>query len=390
MKTLLIVMIKELREIFADRQIVFNGLLLAPLIFPVLILGAGALAEIRNRTQLESELKVPIIGAELAPNLLQFLASQNITAEKLPADPDAAIRSQSHDVILRLSKDYPADWRASRAASVEILHDSSRLVSRIPVRRLERALSVYGQQVGALRLLVRGVDPNLGQGLRISHRDLATPEAKRGMLLMFLPYLLVVSAFLGGAYLVIDATAGERERQSLEPLLATPASRAAIMSGKIAAAFAFGMLGLLLTLLSFKLSFQFAGKGIFSGVDVSLSAVARLLLVLAPMVLIGTTLLTLLAAGVKTVKEAQSYMAFLMLLPMLPTVSLMISPLKTQAWMFAVPFLGQNQSILMILRGESMSALQWAIYLGSGFGLGLLLWAMAARLYDREQLAISG
>ena len=150
------------------------------------------------------------------------------------------------------------------------------------------------------------------------------------------------------------------------------------------------MLGLLLTLLSFKLSFQFAGKGIFSGVDVSLSAVARLLLVLAPMVLIGTTLLTLLAAGVKTVKEAQSYMAFLMLLPMLPTVSLMISPLKTQAWMFAVPFLGQNQSILMILRGESMSPLQWAIYLGSGFGLGLLLWASAARLYDREQLAISG
>lgn len=83
-------------------------------------------------------------------------------------------------------------------------------------------------------------------------------------------------------------------------------------------------------------------------------------------------------------------MAFLMLLPMLPTVSLMVYPLKTQAWMFAVPFLGQNQSILMILRAESLSPLQWAIYLGSGFGLGLLLWATAARLYDREQLAISG
>ena len=54
--------------------------------------------------------------------------------------------------------------------------------------------------------------------------------------LAFLPYLLILSGFLGGAYLVIDATAGERERQSLEPLLATPAARGAIMSGKIAAA----------------------------------------------------------------------------------------------------------------------------------------------------------
>ena len=61
------------------------------------------------------------------------------------------------------------------------------------------------------------------------------------MVLAFLPYLLILSAFLGGAYLVIDATAGERERQSLEPLLATPAQRGAIVSGKILAACAVGL-----------------------------------------------------------------------------------------------------------------------------------------------------
>ena len=61
------------------------------------------------------------------------------------------------------------------------------------------------------------------------------------MALAFLPYLLILTSFLGGAYLVIDATAGERERQSLEPLLATPATRGAIVSGKIAAACAMGV-----------------------------------------------------------------------------------------------------------------------------------------------------
>ena len=389
MKTLITVMLKELAEIFRDRKIIINGLLIMPFVFPVLILGMGALAENRAKTQLESELKLPIIGADIAPNLVAFLATQNITAEAAPEDPDALILSQEKDVILRIAPDFADDWRASRAATVEILHDSSRQDSQIPVRRVERALQAYGRQAGAIRLIARGVDPSLGTAVSVTYRDLATPEAKRGMLLAFLPYLLILTAFLGGAYLVMDATAGERERQSLEPLLATPAGRGAIMSGKIAAACVFGMIGLLLTLLSFKLSFAFVDSGPFKGVDVSMVAVAKLLLILLPMVLIGTTLLTLISASVKTLKEAQSYMAFLMFLPILPTIILMVNPVKNALWMFATPFLAQNQLILMVLRSETVTAVQWATYIGAGFGLGGVLWLVAARLYHREQLAIS-
>ena len=389
MKTLITVMLKELAEIFRDRKIVINGLLIMPLVFPVMILGMGALAENRAKTQLESELKLPVIGAELAPNLVAFLATQNITAEPAPENPDAQILNQDKDVILRINADFPGNWRESRAATVEILHDSSRQDSQIPVRRVERALQLYSRQAGAVRLIARGIDPALGEAVRVTYRDLATPEAKRGMVLAFLPYVLILSAFLGGAYLVMDATAGERERQSLEPLLATPAGRGAIMSGKIAAACVFGMVGLLLTLLSFKLSFGFVATGPFKGVDVSMLAVAKLLLILLPMVLIGTTLLTLISASVKTLKEAQSYMAFLMFLPILPTVILLVNPVKNALWMFATPFLAQNQLILMVLRQEGIGGLQWATYLAAGFGLGAVLWAIAARLYHREALAIS-
>ena len=108
-----------------------------------------------------------------------------------------------------------------------------------------------------------------------------------------------------------------------------------------------------------------------------------------PMVLIGTTLLTLIAASVKSVKEAQSYMSVLMLLPIVPTVVLLVNPIKNELWQFAVPFLGQNQMLLKIVRSEWIPPLEWATYLGAGFGLGLLLWLMAARLYHREKLAIS-
>ncbi len=389
MSVLWAVMRKELLDLFRDRRTVMLGLFMAPLLFPALILGMGAMAEQRARTQLESTLELPVIGAEHAPNLVAHLATRNIEVIDPPDDPHGAIRDQLYEVILEIPADYPELWRGSRPALVEILYDSSRQDSRIPVSRVEGALRGYSRQVATMRLMVRGVDPALGEAVVPGRRDLSTPEARRGMALAFLPYLLILSAFLGGAYLVIDVTAGERERQSLEPLLATPASREAIMSGKIAAACAFGMLSLLLILMSFKLSFQFAGSGPFRGVDVSFAAMGKLLAILAPMVLIGTTLLTLISASVKSVKEAQSYMSVLMLLPIIPTVVLLISPVKNQLWMFAVPFLAQNQTILMVLRAETVAPMEWLVYIGAGFGLGLLLWLIAARLYHREKLAIS-
>jgi len=379
---------KELLDLFRDRKTVMLGLFLGPIVMPALILGMGALAEKKMRTQLESTLELPVVGAEHAPNLVAFLKGRNIEALPPPADPDRAVRDQDHDVVLKIDPAFGEQWRSSRPARVDLVYDSSRQDSRIPVNRLRGVLLEYSRTVGVLRGINRGVSPEAGFAVQVGQRDVATPEARRGMLLAFLPYLLILFSFLGGAALVIDVTAGERERQSLEPLLATPAARTAIMSGKILAACLFGMLALLLIVLAFKFSFQLA-PGPLQLVDVSVPVMAQLLLVLLPMVLIGTTLLTLIAASVKSVKEAQSYMSLLMFLPIVPTIMLMVNPVKDQLWQFAVPFLAQNQMILKLVRSEAIAAQEWAVYLGAGFGLGLVLWLLAARLYHQEKLAIS-
>ncbi|TWT22275.1 ABC transporter permease [Luteimonas marina] len=379
---------KELLDLFRDRKTMMLGLFLGPIVMPALILGMGAMAEKKMRTQLESTLELPVVGAEHAPNLVAFLKGRNIEAKPAPQDPDREVRDQTWDVVLRIDPEFGEQWRASRSAKVELIYDSSRQDSQIPVNRLRGVLLEYSRTVGALRGINRGVSPEAGFAVQVGQRDVATPEARRGMLLAFLPYLLILFSFLGGAALVIDVTAGERERQSLEPLLATPAARAAIMSGKILAACLFGMLSLLLIVLAFKFSFQFA-PGPLQLVDVTLPVMAQLLFVLLPMVLIGTTLLTLIAASVKSVKEAQSYMSVLMFLPIVPTIMLMVNPIKNQLWQFAVPFLAQNQMILKLVRSEAISAQEWGVYLAAGFGLGLVLWLLAARLYHKERLAIS-
>ncbi|HVI25519.1 MAG TPA: ABC transporter permease [Xanthomonadaceae bacterium] len=389
MKALLTVWMKELRELVRDRRTLALALVMGPLLAPALIIGLGTMAQNKVRSQIEKPLEVVIVGAERAPNLVAWLGGQGISRKEFKGDPDAAIRSQAEDVYLRIEPDYARHWREGVPALVEIVHDSTRDASRIPVKRVEAALDAYRQQVGALRLLARGISPSVAMPVTTSHKDLSTPEARKGMAMAFLPYLLILSAFLGGAHIVIDTTAGERERQSLEPLLATPASRGAIVSGKIAAACAVGVAALLLTLLAFKLGAQLA-PDIGRQMDVSMAAIAKMLVVLLPMVFIGGCLLTFIAAGAKSVKEAQSYMAVLMLLPMIPTIALMVSPVKDALWMFTVPFLAQNQMLLKVIRGEGIDLQTWAVYLGAGFGLAALLWFAATRRYQQEKLAVSG
>ncbi|KAF1694179.1 ABC transporter permease [Pseudoxanthomonas koreensis] len=389
MSTMWTVMLKELRDIGRDRRTLALTLLLGPLLFPVLILGMGALMEKRTRTQIEQVLEVPTIGIERAPNLVAFLATQGIKAVEAPPNLEIALRDQVEDVGLRISESYAEDWRAGRPALVEVMLDTTQRDSGIPRNRLQAALSAYSGQVGALRLLARGVDSSVAQPVNVGVLDVSTPEAKRGLMLsVMLPYFLIITAFLGGAALVLDATAGERERQSLEPLLATPAPRGAIVSGKIVAACVLGIVSLLLTLLAIKFSAQFA-TGFARTLDMSFRSIAKMLFVLLPMLLIGTSLLTFLAAAAKSLKEAQSHMTWLMLLPMIPTMMLMVNPVKTQLWQFAVPFLAQNQLLLKVIRAEAISVQVWAVYLGCSVGLALLLWLAAVIRYRQEKLAIS-
>ncbi|BBO53557.1 ABC transporter permease [Stenotrophomonas maltophilia] len=391
MSTLMTVMRKELRDLSRDRRTLLLTLLFGPLLYPVLLLGMGKLAESRVRTQIEQPLQIPTIGADNAPNLVRFLAAQGLNTAPAPKDLAEAIRSQEIDVALRISDDFGKDWADGKPALVEVIKDSTRRAAEVPSARLEAALVTYNGQVGALRLMARGIDAQVARPLDVARQDLASAEAKRGMILsMLLPVLLTLTSFIGGAYLVMDATAGERERQSLEPLLATPGSRSAIVSGKIAAACVVGFVSLLLTLVAFKVSAQIAPGNIGRQFNMNVASMLQMLLVMLPMLMIGTSLLTFLSAAAKSMKEAQSHMTWLMLLPMMPGYALVAYPLKSELWQYAVPFLSQNQMLLKVIRHETITPSVWAIYLGASLGLAALLWFAAVRRYHNERLAISG
>jgi sodium transport system permease protein len=209
-------------------------------------------------------------------------------------------------------------------------------------------------------------------------------------LFSILPYFFVFTVFIGGMYLAIDLTAGERERQSLEPLFVNPVAPWRILLGKIGAICVFSVSSLLICTSAFTVAGQFIPTDKL-GMELGLGPAfaLKVLVLMLPLVLLIAALQTLVAAFSKSYREAQTYLGLLMLVPVLPSVLLSVMPVKTAAWMYAVPLLGQQVGITELLAGGSVTVAQVATCLLCGFTAAALMLAITARVYGSERLAIS-
>ncbi len=391
MSGLTTVLRKEIKENFRDRRSVFNSLLVGPILFPLIFIALMWFTTSAEQERAEQTLEVPVVGAERAPSLIRFLEQQGMVVEPAPADPEEVVRRQEEFVVLRVPEAYPEKWERGEPAPVEVVHDPSRQESDVPVRRVKALLAAYSQQIGVLRLHLRGVDPQAAMAVLIRDVDLSTAKSRAILAMIFLPYILMITAFTGGMHLAMDTTAGEKERKSLEPLLINPVPRWQIMTGKLATTMLFAMASLALTLLSFKLVLPLMPIGAF-GIDLTirLEALLLTLLVIGPVAILAASLLTLLAAFAKTYREAQSYMGLVVIIPLIPSIIFMANPIKPDLWMMAVPLFSQNLLIGEIVRGDTVPLAWYALSVGSTLLIGLALAAIAATLYNRPRLIFSG
>jgi sodium transport system permease protein len=390
MKGMLVVLKKEIRENLRDRKAVFNSLLLVPSLFPVLLIGMIWLGTSAQTERAERVLEVPVVGAEQAPNLIRYLEQQGMVVKPAPADPEALVRSQKEPVIIRIPETFGEQWQAGRPAEIEVIIDPSRPESDIPTSRVKGLLRGYSREIGILRLQMRGVSPSVMSPLVIRNVDLSTPQSRGMLIMLFLPYILMITAFIGGMHLAIDTTAGEKERRSLEPLMINPVPRWQIMMGKLLATVIFGMASLVLTLLAFRITLPYlplAALGVDLGLGVN--AMVGIVLVVTPVALLAAALLTVLATYAKSFREAQSYMGLVLLIPMIPTFMFMSNPLKPEASMMPIPLFSQNLLIGELVRGESIPV-QWLLYSAAGtliFAFALM--AFAATLFSRPRVVFS-
>jgi len=389
-KPALVVFVKECVESLRDRRVLLNALVLGPLLTPLLFLVLMHLIVGRELEKAEKPLPVVVVGAKTAPNFIEALKQQGMEPRPEVADPEAAVREQRLDLVLRIAPKFADDWRAGRPAQVELIYDSSRQDVRSEVERLESMIQAFSTRSGSLRLLARGIAPSVAAPIVIASRDQATPQARGALLLGMLPYFLILTALIGGMWLAIDSTAGERERQSLEPLLVNPVGRGQVLLGKMLATAVFSMASLLLGLLAFfavghLLPSDEPGLGLIIGPRF----VLIVLPVMVPLVLLIAIAQIWVASFAKSFREAQTYLGLAQLVPLIPSVLMMAVPMRPQLWMSAVPLFGQQITILRLLRGEAISALAIGIGVSVTLAAAAAMFWVTLRLYRSERVAIS-
>jgi sodium transport system permease protein len=384
------VFFKELRESLRDRRVLINTFLIGPFLGPVLFALLINLIVGRELHQAERALPVVVIGAEHAPNLVAALRQAGLAPLPAIADPEAAVREQRAELVLRIPPSFAADWSRGNSAQLELIYDSSRREGGAQIQRLKSIINGYVQRTGAMRLMARGLSPALASPVLIAERDQATPQSRGALLFAMLPYMLVFAAFFGGMFLAIDATAGERERQSLEPLLINPVPRWQILLGKVLATSAFSLASVCLSLAAFALAGRWLPtERLGMTIELGWRFVTVVLPVMLPLVLMLSVLQTLVAAFARSFREAQTQLSLLQLLPMIPSMLLVVMPFRTQLWMFALPILGQQLTIMRALRGELVTAPQLWLCAAATLLAAALAFAIARRIYDSERMAIS-
>ena len=375
---------KELTDALRDRRSLLSALLY-PVLMPLMIAVIfGALARVEGS---DRPLETPIAGREHAPNLVAWLEERGMVAVDPPADPEAAVRAGDVDLVLVIDEEYGDRFRSVEPAVVRIVHDSSNISLRTSIRRTRRLLQGYSDQVAALRLIARGVSPEVVQAIRVDDLDLATPAQSAARFFVMLPMLLIIAAFIGGLNVAIDTTAGERERQSLEPLLVNPVSRAALTAGKWLTTCLFGLVSSLLTLVMFLFMIRFVPLENL-GVQQNLAGRQLLLmsLAVAPMALLASSLQMFVATFARSFKEAQTYVNLMMFLPMVPSVVAQIYPLQPAAWMMLVPSLSQHLLLVEIMGGEPVAPLRLATASIATALFAFLFLAMTSRMLQQEKI----
>lgn len=385
---LLTVFRKEVVDNLRDRRTLYSALLFGPLFGPLLFAGLISFMLSETVAELDEPLELPVLGAEQAPNLIAYLKANGtdiLQAADDRAGVEAAIKAGEHAVALIIPEGFAAAWTAGAPAAIALVSDSSSSRAAKDVVRAGALLETYSTQVGLLRLQSRGVDWTTVKPLALQNVDVSTPAGRSVLVLGMMTYFVLFAMLMGGMYLAIDTTAGERERGSLEPLLTLPATRATLIVGKILATCFYMAFSLALTLFAFAVSLRFVPlKELGMVANFGPAVAVGAFFVLLPFVPLGATLMTVVASFTKSYKEAQTWLSVVLLVPTLPIIVAAVFTLKPSLALMAVPSLSQHLLVTDLIKNEPIDPLWFAVSATSTLLLGAALGWLAARLYRRE------
>lgn len=373
---------KEVRDALRDRRTLAVMMLTSVLAGPLVLL---ALSNMLASLEARAERRVVVVdGIEHAPSLRNHFERNTYSVQPAPARWQQLLReSRLGDPVLVVGADFSQKLRDGEFITLQLVSHSANRQAESAVPRVRRLVSSFGAERGNLQLALRGVSPDSLSVLDVDEIDLASARARAARLFGIVPLFVLMAMLYGALGMAIDTTAGERERGSLEPLLGTPVPRSAIVLGKWIAAGSVSLLIAAASVAGFVPTQALLGESMQAMFRFGLREAMLFMLILVPLGLAFSALLLAVAAGARSVREAQAACAVLMLLAgLLPLASVFSDSGESDAdlrW----PVLAQQVLMSRVLRGDTLQGTDFALPLLACTAIAGLALARVARVYLR-------
>jgi sodium transport system permease protein len=382
---ILVVIRKELRDWARDRRSIITVLVSSLLAPGIIFFMFNSMA---SRQRQVEDVSIPVVGANHAPAFVDWLRQQaGVSIVEGPENPEDAVRTRREDAVIVIPENFSKNFKVSKPAQVRLIADSSSQTSRPKVQRIRALLNRYNAEIGSLRLIARGISPAVATAVQIEDVEVSSSQQRAATILGFIPLFVMISAFTGAMAIATDSTAGERERGSFEALLVNPAPRLAIAAGKWLAGSLTAIVtvlitaGLLFAMFRY-LPLQDLGIRFRLGTPELLGTLA----VVVPLAPLIVAIQMYVATFAKSFKEAQSYLSFLMMAQMIPGMIATMNPTATKAWMYYVPWIGQQSLLTDVLGNKPIGPLVFLIVGVVNLTLAVVVIRATAGLLHREKI----
>ena len=350
---------KEFIDSIRDKRAVFAamaGALFSPIFF------AGMMTFMLEKSTSVDELYIEIVNGDQAPHLVALLQQDKILHHATPVtgkyfeikdEGSEEAESQEHSKIkLTFSEDFAANLKVGKTGLVTLTADYSQKETNDRVRRVKRVIDGYQGQLVSMKLMARGVSPSILAAIQVAEQDTSSPSSKSALILGMLGIMVLVAVFVSSTNVAIDSSAGERERNSLELLIMQPVSTWQVVAAKTLNSGMFGLFGGTLSVVLTALVIPFIPLhklGMAFNFDWQLALTIWLLLV--PLAFFAAAFQLATAFHAKSFKEAQSYIQYTIMIPVIVPMALEMSNYKHAALSY-IPILAQQQAISQMIRGE--------------------------------------
>jgi len=347
-RSIKVVLKKEAKDGLRDWKAIIIALLI-PAMGPLMIIWMfSTLADVSEEPEYVT---LPVVGSENAPHLISWLEQNGITIHDPPDNPRERVRDSIIDMAMVIPDDYQKKISDGKRVTIEFITNSEDRSTGAAAEKITGLVERYGAQIGMLRLLARGVNPEIASPMEVKEVDASKGNAFARDILIIVPLYVCLAAFVCSMMVAVDITAGERERGSIETLLLNPNPRIAFVLGKYLTAVAFSIAGLILTATgSLAVLDYLPVEELGIAISINSRTFAYLVITVLPLALMASGLMILVSSLARSYKESQATLSFITLLPVIPVFIENVGP--TGSWMYAIPIFSQQRLLVDAFAGE--------------------------------------